>query len=59
MSPTRLIPTATRKDSVRYWYFYDYEDQAPVELLGLLRQVPRQVIICGYPNVLEDELISD
>lgn len=50
---------ATRKAPARYRYRYDYEDEDHVELLELLRQVPCQVMISGYPSALYDELIGE
>lgn len=36
-------------------YRFDYEEQDHCELLGLLRKLPCQVILSGYPSALYDE----
>lgn len=36
-------------------YRFDYEEQDHRELLGLLRDLPCQVILSGYPSALYDE----
>jgi DNA adenine methylase len=39
-------------------YRFDYEDQDHLELLKLLKQLPCQVILSGYPSELYDEQLS-
>lgn len=39
-------------------YRFDYEEQDHVELLSLLKSLPCQVIVSGYPSALYDELLS-
>ena len=40
-------------------YRYDYDDGDHVELIRLLRSLPAQVMISGYPSRLYDEHLSD
>ena len=47
---------ATRSSGRRYRF--DYEDRDHLELLGLLKQLPCQVILSGYPSALYDEQLS-
>ena len=47
---------ATRSSSRRYRF--DYEERDHVELLKLLRQLPCQVILSGYPSALYDEFLG-
>ena len=44
---------ATRSSDRRYRY--EYEEHDHVELLGLLRSLPCQVILSGYPSALYDQ----
>lgn len=44
---------STRSSDRRYRF--DYEAQDHVELLGLLRRLPCQVILSGYPSALYDQ----
>jgi site-specific DNA-adenine methylase len=39
-------------------YRFDYEEENHVELLELLKQLPCQVMISGYPSALYDELLD-
>jgi len=39
-------------------YRFDYEEQDHVELLELLKTLPCQVILSGYPSALYDELLQ-
>jgi DNA adenine methylase len=39
-------------------YRFDYEEQDHVELLELLKRLPCQVILSGYPSALYDELLE-
>jgi DNA adenine methylase len=39
-------------------YRFDYEEQGHVELLTLLRHLPCQVMLSGYPSRLYDELLE-
>jgi len=48
---------STRRSSKRYRH--DYEDGDHLELLGLLRTIPADVIISGYPSELYDRLLGD
>ena len=50
---------STRKAPARYRYLYDYSEQDHVQLLGLLRQLPCQVMLSGYSSQLYDDLIGD
>ena len=49
---------STRKAPGRYRYRYDYEDKDHVWLLGILKKLPCQVMLSGYPNALYDELLD-
>ncbi len=40
-------------------YRFDYEEADHIELLALLRRLPCQVILSGYPSALYDELLGD
>ncbi len=50
---------STRKAPQRYRYRYDYEADDHVQLLGILKQLPCQVMISGYPNALYDEMLEN
>ena len=50
---------STRKAPGRYHYRHDYEEHDHVRLLRLLRQVPCQVMVSGYPSALYEELVGD
>ena len=39
-------------------YRFDYEEQDHVELLELLKTLPCQVMLSGYPSVLYDDLLK-
>ena len=39
-------------------YRFDYEEQDHIELLELLKSLPCNVILSGYPSVLYDDLLS-
>jgi len=39
-------------------YRFDYEERDHVELLALLKALPCQVILSGYPSALYDELLQ-
>jgi DNA adenine methylase len=52
--PPYLIHTRTSKRRYRY----DYEQENHVELLRLLKTVPCNVILSGYPSVLYDDLLK-
>jgi DNA adenine methylase len=47
---------ATRSSGRRYRF--DYEDPDHLALLGLLKKLPCQVILSGYPSALYDEQLS-
>lgn len=38
-------------------YRFDYDEQDHVELLGVLKRLPCQIIVSGYPSALYDELL--
>ena len=38
-------------------YRFDYQEQDPIELLDLLKTLPCQVILSGYPSSLYDDLL--
>ena len=40
-------------------YRFDYEESDHVELLELLKGLPCQVMVSGYPSALYDELLGD
>jgi hypothetical protein len=40
-------------------YRFDYEEPDHIELLTLLKTLPCQVMISGYPSTLYDDLLSD
>jgi hypothetical protein len=40
-------------------YRFDYEEGDHIELLGLLKRLPCQVILSGYPSALYDEQLGD
>jgi site-specific DNA-adenine methylase len=40
-------------------YRFDYEEQDHVELLELLKTLPCQVMLSGYPSALYDELLDE
>ncbi len=48
---------ATRKSQRRYRHYYTDDDH--VELLDILKSLPAQVMISGYPSRLYDEHLSD
>ena len=39
-------------------YRFDYEEQDHLELLGLLKKLPCQVIVSGYPSPLYDQWLA-
>ena len=39
-------------------YRFDYEEQDHLELLGLLKKLPCQVIVSGYPSALYDQWLA-
>ena len=45
--------------SSRRRYRFDYEEQDHIELLALLKTLPCNVILSGYPSALYDELLPD
>ena len=47
----------TRSSSRRYRF--DYEEQDHIELLALLKRLPCNVILSGYPSALYEELLPD
>ena len=49
--------TSTRTSRRRYRFEYTKSDH--VELLGLLKGVPCQVIVSGYPSELYDQVLKD
>lgn len=53
--PPYLIETRTS----RHRYRFEYTKQKHIELLELLKSLPCQVILSGYPSALYDELLSD
>jgi hypothetical protein len=40
-------------------YRFDYEERDHIELLALLKRLPCQVILSGYPSALYDERLGD
>jgi len=40
-------------------YRFDYEERDHIELLALLKRLPCQVILSGYPSALYDALLGD
>jgi len=40
-------------------YRFDYEEQDHIELLELLKTLPCNVILSGYPSALYDDLLTD
>jgi site-specific DNA-adenine methylase len=40
-------------------YRFDYEEQDHIELLALLKSLPCNVILSGYPSALYEELLPD
>ena len=48
---------STRRGPRRYRF--DYADEDHVELLGILKSLPCQVMLSGYPSRLYDELLAD
>ncbi|MCY4228398.1 MAG: hypothetical protein OXF20_12075 [Gammaproteobacteria bacterium] len=50
---------STRKAPERYRYRHDYAEQDHVELLGILKSLPCQVMLSGYRSALYDELLSE
>jgi len=53
--PPYLIETRTSKRRYRH----EYSKQDHIELLELLKKLPCQIILSGYPSGLYDELLSD
>jgi DNA adenine methylase len=51
--PPYLMPS--RSSGRRYRF--DYDEQDHVELLGVLKRLPCQIIVSGYPSALYDELL--
>ena len=49
---------STRKAPGRHRYRYDYEEQDHVRLLAILKKLPCQVMLSGYPSALYDELLD-
>ena len=49
---------STRKAPGRYRYRCDYEEKDHVELLGILKKLPCQVMLSGYSSALYDELLD-
>ncbi|MYB34268.1 MAG: DNA methylase [Gammaproteobacteria bacterium] len=49
---------STRKAPERYRYRYDYEERDHVELLGILKSLPCQVMLSGYASALYDEMLA-
>ena len=47
----------TRRSKRRYRF--DYEERDHIELLALLKSLPCQVILSGYPSRLYDQLLAD
>ena len=52
--PPYLLHTRTS----RRRYRFDYQEQDHIELLELLRQLPCQVILSGYPSALYDQWLA-
>ena len=50
-------PYLKRTRTSRRCYRFDYEEADHMELLGLLKSVPCQVMVSGYPSALYDELL--
>ena len=50
---------STRKAPQRYRYRYEYSEKDHIELLGILKTLPCQVMISGYGSELYDDLLSD
>lgn len=50
---------ATRKSPRKYRYRFEYTEQDHLELLELLKSLPCQVILSGYPSALYDDLLGD
>ncbi len=40
-------------------YRFDYEERDHIDLLRLLKRLPCQVILSGYPSALYDERLAD
>jgi len=53
--PPYLLHTRTSKRRYRF----DYREQDHIELLSLLRGLPCNVMLCGYPSRLYDECLSE
>jgi hypothetical protein len=45
--------------SSRRRYRFEYQEQDHLELLALLKSLPCQVILSGYPSALYDDLLGD
>ncbi len=54
--PPYLLETRT---SSRSKYNFDYTKQDHIKLLGLLKSLPCQVILSGYPSLLYNEQLSN
>ena len=52
--PPYLLHTRTSKRRYRF----DYREQDHIELLALLKRLPCQVILSGYPSALYDRLLE-
>jgi len=52
--PPYLLHTRTSKRRYRF----DYQEQDHIELLALLKQLPCQVILSGYPSALYDQSLE-
>ena len=50
-------PYLKRTRTSRRCYRFDYEEADHMELLDLLKSVPCQVMVSGYPSALYDELL--
>ena len=50
-------PYLMRSRSSGRRYRFDYDEQDHVELLGVLKRLPCQIIVSGYPSALYDELL--
>lgn len=50
-------PYLMRSRSSGRRYRFDYEEHDHVELLGVLKRLPCQIIVSGYPSALYDELL--
>ena len=50
---------STRKAPERYRHRHDYTEQNHVELIGILKSLPCQIMLSGYRSALHDEWLSD